>query len=452
MHILIIGQGKFGTTLTRQLIKEGHDIVVIDINNDNVTNIVDQYDVMGICGNGANCEILKEAGVAKAKLCMAMTSSDELNILCCMFAKKLGAENTVARVRNPDYAHQAGFLRDKIGISMIVNPEYETARYISRSLRFPFASNLDTFAKGKVEIASIKIQPGSVLDGLALCDLKKKCKAKVLICAVKRGENVTIPSGDFILLSGDTISVTGSNSELSAFIRQTGSAKKGKIQDVMIIGGGRIGYYLSILLTEVGRNVKLIENNREKAVWLSNSLTDVTVINADGTDKEVLDEQGIESQDALVALTGIDEENIIVSMYAGSKNLRKVITKIDRRSLLFMEKLGLDTVVSPQDVAADIVTRYVRAIQNSSGSARVQTLYRLLDGKIEASEFIVPEDTAYENVPFKSLSILPNTLVVCIIRNNKLIFPQGDDYMKARDSVIVVTAGRIIEDLSDIFA
>lgn len=450
MNIIIVGQGKFGLTLTKQLSKEGHDLVIIDRNNDVVTKIVDECDVMGICGNGANCDILKEAGADKAKVLIATTSSDELNILCCMFAKKLGTQHTIARVRNPDYAAQSVFLREKIGINMTVNPEFATADEISRIIRFPSAANLDSFAKGKVDIASVKVPEGNPICSMAISDMKKKCKANILICAVQRGDKVFIPSGSFVVEKGDIISITGNRSAIGTFLKQIGIYKR-KIHDVMIIGGGRIGYYLANMLAETGRNIKLVEQNYDKCIELSNALSDVTVIHGDGTDQDLLDEQGLESQDAFVSLTGIDEENVIVSMYAASKNIKKVITKVDRHSYSIINSMGLETMVSPSIVAGSLVTRYIRALQNSDQKARIQTLYKLLGGKVEASEFIVPEDTAYENVPFRELSILPNTLVVCIIRNGRIIFPGGEDFMKRRDSVIVVTAGRIIEDLQDIF-
>ncbi len=449
MNIIIVGQGKLGSTLTAQLC-DSNDVVIIDKKSSVVTDIVDTYDVMGICGNGADISILSEAGAKKAKLLIATTESDELNILCCMFATKLGTENTIARVRNPDYAAQIHFLREKIGISMIVNPEFETANEISRIIRFPAAANLDSFAGGKVELARIILKDDNPLCGMHLHEIRKKFKAKVIVCAVQRGNDVTIPSGDFELLKDDSISITGTRTELTGFMRQIGIYKH-RLNNVMIIGGGKIGYYLADLLSETGRNIKLIESNEEKCHELTEKLDDVTVIYGDGTDQDILDEQNIEKQDSLVALTGIDEENIIVSIYALSKNVRKVITKVDRHSYSILNDIGLETVVSPQLVAGNLVTRYVRALQNSAGSSQIQTLYKLVGGKVEAVEFIVPPDAGYENIPFKELKLLSNILVGCIIRKGKIIFPDGDEVMKEGDSVIVVTAGRILEDLHDIF-
>lgn len=450
MYIIIVGLGKLGSTLTKQLSTEGHDIVVVDPDNSVVSSTVDAYDVMGICGNGATYEVLKEAGAAKAKLIIAATGSDELNILCCLFAKHMGTENTIARVRNPDYAGQSQFLRNDLGISMTVNPEYETANEISRIIRFPSAANLDSFAGGRVEIARVRIHSDNPLCDMPIHEMRKKTKAKVIICAVQRNESVFIPSGDFVLHCDDVISITGTRAELSSFMKQTGVYKQ-KIKNVMIVGGGRIAYYLAKLLSDTGRNIKLIELKDERCRHMSDMLDDVTVIHGDGTDQDILEEQCIDGQDALIALTGIDEENIIVSMYAESKGVNKVITKVNRHSYSILNDIGLETVVSPQIVAGNLVTRYVRALHNSAGNSQIQTLYKIVGGKVEAAEFIVPEDAGYLNIPFKELELMPNLLIGCIIRNGKIIFPGGDDVMKANDSVIVVTAGRIIEDLHDIF-
>ncbi|MBQ2694478.1 MAG: Trk system potassium transporter TrkA [Clostridia bacterium] len=450
MHIIIVGLGKLGVTMTKQLTAEGHSITVVDTNNEKVTSLVDTYDVMGVWGNGATCETLETAGASKAKLIIAATASDEVNILCCLIAKRMGTENTIARVRNPDYAAQMQFLRNELGLSMIVNPEFETANEISRIIRFPSAANLDSFARGKIEIARVRIHSDNIFCNMPIHEIRKKCKAKVLICAVQRDDDVYIPSGDFVLRCDDNISITGTRAEISHFMKQTGVYKQ-KIKNVMIIGGGRIAYYLAKLLSDTGRNIKLIEQSDSRCYELTDVLPDVTVIHGDGTDQDILDEQGLERQDALVSLTGIDEENIIVSMYAESKGINKVITKVNRHSYSILNDIGLETVVSPQIVAGNLVTRYVRALHNSAGNSRIQTLYKLVGGKVEAAEFIVPEDAGYENIPFKDLDLLPNLLIGCIIRNGKIIFPGGDDVMKANDSVIVVTAGRIIEDLHDIF-
>ncbi|MCQ2474447.1 MAG: Trk system potassium transporter TrkA [Clostridia bacterium] len=451
MHIIIVGQGKLGVTLTKMLSTEGHDIVVVDKLDEVVESTVNAYDVMGICGNGADCSVLQEAGAEKAKLIIAVTTSDELNILCCLIAKKMGTEHTIARVRNPDYAKQTHFLRSELGINMIVNPEFETANELSRIIRFPSAANLDSFARGKIEIARVRIHSDNPLCDVAIRDIRKKVRAFVLICAVQREDEVYIPSGDFVLRKDDIISITGIRAELSVFMKQTGVYKQ-KIKNVMIIGGGRIAYYLSTLLADTGRNIKLIEMNENRCREMSELLPDdVSIIHGDGTDQDILEELGIDRQDALVALTGIDEENIIVSMYAESKGVNKVLTKVNRHSSSLLNEIGLETIVSPQVVASNLVTRYVRALHNSDGNSSMQTLYKLVGGRVEAVEFIVPDDAQYTDIPFKDLCFLPNLLIACIIRNGKIIFPCGSDVMKTNDSVIVITAGRIVEDLHDIF-
>lgn len=450
MNIIIVGLGKLGITMTKQLSAEGHNITVVDSNNDTVTAMVNTYDVMGVWGSGSTCEALEAAGASKAKLIIAATESDEVNILCCLIANRLGTENTIARVRNPDYAAQMQFLRNELGLSMIINPEYETANEISRIIRFPSAANLDSFSGGKIEIASIRIHSDNMFCDMPLFEIRKKCRARVLVCAVQRDDEVFIPSGDFVIKCDDVISITGTRSELSLFMKQTGVYKQ-KIKKVMIIGGGRIGYYLAKLLSGTGRNIKLVEQNEDRCNHLTDVLPDVTIICGDGTDQDVLDEQGLENLDALVALTGIDEENIIVSMYAESKGINKVITKVNRHSYSILNEIGLETVVSPQIVAGNILTRYVRALHNSAGNSQIQTLHKLVNGRVEAVEFIVPEDAGYTDVPFKELQFLPNLLICCINRNGKIIYPGGDDTLKPNDSIIVVTAGRILEDIHDIF-
>lgn len=450
MYIIVAGQGKLGSALTAQLADEDHNVVIIDIVSSKVTSIVDSYDVMGICGSCVNVDVLEEAGAKKADLIIACTDSDELNILCCMFAKKLGTENTVARVRNPDYSNRHDFLREKIGINLLVNPEYETANEISRIIRFPSAANVDSFAGGKVEIVRIVVHEDNPLCGMSLIDIRKKFRQQVLICAVQRGSSVTIPSGEFVIQNNDSVSITGTRNEITAFIRSLGIYKQ-RINNVMIVGGGRIGLYLSQLLSQTGRNIKLIDIDSEKCHQLTSLLDEVTVINGDGTDQNLLDELSIQNQDALVALTGIDEENIIVSMYARSKNVKKIITKVDRHSYSILPEVGLETIVSPQLVASSLMTRYVRALRNSDGNSQINTLYRLVGGKVEAVEFSVPAGFRYANVEFKDLRIHSDLLVVAIIRGGKIIYPGGSDVMLEGDRVIVVTAGRLLKGLDDIF-
>lgn len=448
MYIVIVGDGKVGALLTEYLSGEGHDVVVIDSNPKVVESAVNSYDVMGICGNGASYQVQKEAGVQKARLFIAVTSSDELNILACLTAQRIGARHTIARVRNPEYTRQLTFMREELGLSMTVNPEYEAATEIFRVLRFPSAIKLDTFAKGMLDLAEVNIGEGSILDGTPLYALHDKFKVNVLVCAVLREDNVFIPSGDFILREGDKIHVSGARNELAAFFKLLGIYKH-RVKDVIVVGGGKIGYYLAQQLLESGRDVTVIEQDEERCQELSELLPKASIINGDGTDQEVLAEQGIDKCDACVALTGIDEENIIISMYAQSLQVNKVVTKINRISYDMLGSIGLETVISPKSISANKIVRYVRALHNSEGRS-MQTLYKFLNNQAEALEFIVTEEAGVTGVPLKDMRLKKNLLIAGIIRQNKIIFPRGNDCLEEGDSVIVVTAGRFMSNLSEI--
>lgn len=448
MKIVIVGDGKVGSHLVKHLSAEGHDITVIDKNSRIVANTVNNYDVLGICGNGANFEIQKEAGVDKARLLIAATSSDELNVMCCMIAKKVGAHHTIARVRNPEYSKQLHFLREELGLSMAVNPEFEAANEISRVLRFPSAIKIDSFSKGRVELAEIKIGENNPLINLPVSDIYKNYKVEILVCAVQRNDDVYIPGGDFVLNKGDKISITASRKQLSSFMKQIGMYKQ-SVKKTMIIGGGKIGYYLALQLLEIGFKVKIIEVNQERCEELSRNLPKAEIICADGTDEEVLRENGVEEQDAVVCLTKIDEENIITSLYVSTLGVRKTVTKVNRISQKMLSDIGVESVISPKNLAANRIIRYVRALSNSEGSS-VQTMYDLVGGKVEALEFHIDKPKEYTSIPFKDLSMKKNILICGLIRNNKLIFPRGEDSMEVGDNVIVVTSNSRINSLSDI--
>ena len=449
MKIIIVGDGKVGATLTEHLSKEGHDVVVIDQDPQVVEEMVNQYDVMGISGNGASYSVLMEAGANKANLLIAATSSDELNILSCMVSKKIGARHTIARVRNPEYSQQLVFLREELGLSMVVNPEMETATEICRALRFPSALNMETFARGRVELAEIKVQPDSILNGQPLFSLPDRLRVKILVCAVQRDGEIVIPDGNFVIQTGDKIHVTASHAELAAFFKVMGIYKQ-KARSVLIIGGGKIAHYLALQLLDAGMQVKIIEHDRQRCHELSDWLPKATVIHGDGTDQSLLLQEGIDTVDAVVSLTGMDEENILISMYAQTQKADKVVTKINRLSFLDMlGNMGLDTIVSPKTIAANRIIRYVRAMHNSDGSS-VQTLYKLVGGQVEALEFVVSENAKFTGIPLKDLKTKQNVLIACIIRGGKPIIPQGSDTMEPRDAVIVVTANQYLRDLSDI--
>lgn len=450
MNIVIVGDGKVGATLVEHLSQEGHDIVVIDRDSKIVEQMVNSYDVMGICGNGASYDVQIEAGVSSARLFIAATSSDELNILCCLIAKKVGAHHTIARVRNPDYLKQLPFIKEELGLSMIVNPEYDAANEIAKVLRFPNAINIETFSRGNVDLAELKINDGNPLCDMALTDIFGAFKTKILVCAVQRKADVLIPRGDFVLKSGDKIHITAPRGELVRFMKKLGIYKH-RTKDIMIIGGGKMGYYLARQLSESGGyNVKIIEIDRDRCDKLCTLLPDVNIINGDGTDRGILYEQGIESQDAFVALTTIDEENIISSMYASSLGISKTVAKVNRVSYQVLESIGMDSAFSSKAIAANRIIGYVRALENS-GESSVQTLYKLVGGQVEALEFKITADFKNIGIPLKELDINNDTLIASIIRDNHVIFPDGNDSIEIGDSVIIVSKSKQFRSINQIF-
>lgn len=450
MNIVIVGDGKVGATLVEHLSQEGHDIVVIDRDSKIVEQMVNSYDVMGICGNGASYDVQMEAGVSSARLFIAATSSDELNILCCLIAKKVGAHHTIARVRNPDYLKQLPFIKEELGLSMIVNPEYDAANEIAKVLRFPNAINIETFSRGNVDLAELKINDGNPLCDMALTDIFGAFKTKILVCAVQRKADVFIPRGDFVLKSGDKIHITAPRGELVRFMKKLGIYKH-RTKDIMIIGGGKMGYYLARQLSESGGyNVKIIEIDRDRCDKLCTLLPDVNIINGDGTDRGILYEQGIESQDAFVALTTIDEENIISSMYASSLGISKTVAKVNRVSYQVLESIGMDSAFSSKAIAANRIIGYVRALENS-GESSVQTLYKLVGGQVEALEFKITADFKNIGIPLKELDINNDTLIASIIRDNHVIFPDGNDSIEMGDSVIIVSKSKQFRSINQIF-
>ncbi len=450
MRIVIVGDGKVGATLVEHLSQEEHDVVVIDRNAKIIEQLVNSFDVMGICGNGASYEVLTEAGVEDAKLFIAATSSDELNILSCLVAKKIGAENTIARVRNPEYLKQMHFFKEELGLSLVVNPEYDAANEIAKVLRFPSAINIETFSRGNVDLAEIKISANNPLCEMAVSDVPNRFNNKVLFCAVQRGSNVYIPKGDFVFKSGDKIHITAPRSELVGFIKKLGIYKH-RTKNIMIIGGGKMGYYLARQLCESGGyNVKIIEIDNARCEQLCSILPNATIINADGTDRAILYEQGLDKQDAFVALTTIDEENIIASMYASSLGISKTVAKVNRVSYQVLESIGMDSAFSSKAIAANRIVGFVRALENS-GESSVQTLYKLVGGQIEALEFKITADFGGIDIPLKNLNIHNDILIVSITRQNKVIFPDGNDHIELGDNVIVVSKSKQLRSINQIF-
>lgn len=457
MKIVVVGNGKVGHTLVEQLSKEGHDIVVIDSSTEALEEMESSFDVLGILGNGANYLVQMEAGVEVADLLIAVTSADEINMLCCLIAKKLGAKSTIARVRNPEYSEQLHFLKDDLGLSLSINPEFASASEISRILSFPSAMKIETFSRDRVELVEFRVEENSPLAGMPLSGLYKNFKVKLLVCAVQRNNEVIIPKGDFVLNGGDIIDIVASRSQVTNLFKKLGNYKN-KVKNVMIIGGNRTAYYLTKQILELGMNVKIIEINKDRCELLSELLPMATIVHGDGTEQNILLEEGLERVDAFVALTDRDEENITISLYAGVKNVPKVITKVNR--LTYMEILNsikIDSIISPKFITANQIVQYVRAMQNSFGS-NVETLHKIVNNTVEALEFVVPNNIEntnvndYIDVALKNLNIKSGILVAAIIRKGHVIIPCGDDVIKIGDNVIVVTKEEnYCDDLSDIF-
>lgn len=451
MKIVIVGDGKVGWALTVQLAKEGHDVVVIDNDRLVLEEAQKSLDISVVHGNGATITSQNQANVGGSDLLIAATSADETNLLCCITAHKLGCAHTIARVRNPEYYAQLYEWKDELRLSMMINPELATASEIFRLLQFPSFLRRDSFAKGRVEIVEIELKKDSFLDGCRLMEFQKKVKVQVLVCAVQRGNQVFIPDGSFQLQGGDRLHVTAPSGNLAKLIRNLGMSQR-KIRDVLIVGGSRIAFYLAAELLKAGVSVKLIEREQERCHELSDALPKATIINADGSDRNILDTEGLAQTDAVVTLTDFDEENLIISMYANYLGVYKVITKINRTE--FNEALtgkGIDCVISPKELCTGDIMRYVRAMGNRKGGS-VTTLHRIVEDRVDALEFQVGKGLWFLGQPLMKLRLKSGTLLACINRKGRSIIPGGSDTIEAGDSVIVVaTADRAIHDLSDIF-
>ena len=449
MKIIIAGAGKIGRTVASILSEEGHDITVIDRNPDIISSISNELDVICVEGNATNSETLREAGAAQADLLMAATELDEVNMVCGISARHLGTKHVIARIRNPEYLSQTEFLREALGLSVIVNPEYECAKEISRILRFPSAVRVATFSKGSVEIIAHKVAEGDKLDGLRLSDLQQSFGAKMLVSVVERGGEAIIPNGDFVLRSGDRLSITGEAKEVRRFFIAVGQYKK-PVRKAMLIGGSRIAVYLARLLTEAGIDVTVVERDRETCDQLCDLVPDAAIICGDATRSDVLMEDGLLSADAFVALTGEDGDNIITSLYARNCSVGKIVVKVNRDHFSeILQDSGLESIVSPKAMVAQQLARYVRAMSNSMGSS-METLYRLADGKVEALEFRVEEGSACVGVPLKDLKLKPNILICAVIRSRQSLIPDGSTVILPGDHAIVVSAAGRLHDMDDI--
>lgn len=450
MQIIIVGCGKVGYTLVEQLNGEDHNIVVIDTIEERVHSITDELDALGVVGNGTSYQTLLEAGIKQADLLIAVTHSDEQNLLCCVIAKKAGNCKTIARVRNPIYNTELEFLRKELGIAMIINPELASASEIARIFQFPSALKIDTFSKGRIEMLHFKVTEECKLNDYGLIHIRSTLNCDVLVCTVTRGDRVIIPRGDFIFKAGDLVAIVATPHNANDFFRKIG-INIGRIHTAMIVGGSTIAYYLAYRLLAVGTEVKIIEKDAARCEELSELLPKATVIHGNGIDQNLLMEEGLAHVQGFAALTGSDEENILLSLHAKKASKAKIVTKINRISFnSVLDDLQLDSITYPRLLTAGSITKYARSM-NESLHSNVENLYKLQDGKVEALEFYIKEDNPLiTNIPLLKLPIRKNILVCCINRNNKIIIPDGQDVILPGDSVVVVLTGERLNDITDI--
>ena len=451
MKIIIVGCGKVGITLAERLNNEGHDITLIDKDGATLRTVADRIDVMGLEGNGVSYQTLLEADVKSADLLIATTNSDEQNMLCCLMARKAGDCHTIARIRDPEYVKEVEFIREELNLSMVINPELEASSEVSRLIKYPSAIKIDSFARGKIDLMKMAVPEDSELDGLKVFEVYTKLKCRILICAVERGDEVLIPGGNFELKAGDALSFVGEHRQALDFFKKAGIPNN-NIKSLLLIGGGKMTYYVAKALEDTNISVKIIERDFATCQALSELIPKAMIINGDGTDQELLLDEGIENCDAIASFTGIDEENIMLSLYAGSLNPKaKMITKINRIGFdNVISTMNLGSVINPKLISADRIVTYVRAMQNTVGS-NIETLSRIANGA-EALEFRVSAESEVTGVPLQELSLKPNLLVACINRGGKILTPGGRDKIEKGDSVMIVTTQTGIDSLVDILA
>lgn len=453
MNVMIVGDGKVGAALADLLSAEKHNVTIIDSNPQVLNASAERLDVMAVVGNGAAMGTLKEAGVERCDVLIAATSRDELNLLTCLTAKRLGAKHTIARVRNPEYADQLVVMQEELGLSLTVNPEFSAAQEAYKLLRFPSFLKRESFAKGRVEIVGIPVGKDSKLVGIPMHKLYEIAGVSVLVCAVVRESGVHIPSGSFTIQEGDTLFVTAGIQDLGDLVRNLGMVER-RVKSVLIIGGSRIAFYLVRRCLASGMAVKIIERDHERCLTLAETFPKAVVIEADGSQQDVLMAEGLKDYDAVVTLTGMDEENLVLSMLASHVGVPKVITKINRLDYFdVFRKVGLGSTISPKGICCSTIARYVRAMSSASGSGSVVALHSIVDGQVEALEFQAGRDTRHQGEKLMDIRLKSGILVASITRRGKTIIPKGDSSFAAGDSVVVVTAGgRTISDLNDIFA
>lgn len=448
MNIIIVGAGKVGEYLCQDLSTEGYDITLIERDKEVLERVLDYNDILGIQGDGADTFILEEAGIDRCDIFIAVTNQDELNMVSCVMAKKLGAKYTISRVRNPEYSNHVDFMSETMNIDLMINPELETARDIVRTLNYPDVFHVDTFAHGKINIVSFKIKEKSILNNMSLIEIQNKISRNILVCSVLRDTEVFIPNGEFVLKEDDIVYIIGENDALNELFRFMGKSKKNK--NILIVGGGKISFYLISRLLKHHFNVKVIERKKDIAEMLSFTFPDADIIRGDGTNQDILEEERISSFDTFISLTGIDEENIIASIFANQKGIKRTITKVDRTRILEMVELKeLGMTISPKRVISDNIVKFIRT-HLAGKNAKIETFYRIADDKVEAIEFQIDNDTEILNIPLRELQIRNNTLIAFIIRQNKLIIPNGDDVIKLNDKVVIISLNKAIGKIEDI--
>ena len=451
MRITIIGGGKVGLSLARSLISENHEITLVDTDEQVIDRAGNSLDIICYAGNGASFAALKDLEIESCDLVIAVTGSDELNLLCCLIAKRAGDCLTIARVKNPAYSSEADYLKDELGLAMVINPEHAAAAEIARVLHFPSAIKIDTFAGGRVELLKYKVPEGSRLKGMAVKDVVAKLGCDVLVCTVERGDEAYIADGNFVFEEKDIISVVGSPKSAADFFHTIGY-KTRAVKDVMVVGGGETAQYLCSILHRAGVAVKIIEKKPEVCDELCVKFPEVSVICGDASDQSLLMEEGIGSASAFVALTGLDEENIFLSLFAKSIGRPKVVTKINRIAFNDVIKhLDLDSTIYPKNITSDLIARYVRAMKNSMGSS-METLYNIIQGKVEATEYTVKEGSPVTGTPLMKLNKKRDVLVAAIIRKDQVIIPRGSDVILAGDRVVVVSRAKMMDDIADMLA
>lgn len=449
MKIIIIGCGKVGTTLAEQLSKEHYDIVMVDNSAQRIHEISESIDALIVNGNGSSISTLMDAGVDTADILIAVTGSDEQNLLCCLVAQNVSKCQTIARVRNPVYNEELNFIQERLGISMTINPELVTAREIARLLRFPSAIKIDSFAKGRVELLKFRIKPEFELNNFQVSRLQEKYKCDLLVAGVKRGDDIFIPDGSFVLQDEDLITIIASPQHAAHFFNAIG-LKTNQVRNCMIVGGGTIGYYLAKQLLDMKIKVRIVDRDNDRCEELSQMLPEATVICGDGTDRKLLTEEGLDRAESFVTLTNMDEENVLLSLYAKEQTSAKLVTKVNRLAFDSMiQKLDLGSVIYPKYITADYILQYVRAMQNSIGS-NVETLYHILDNRAEALEFIIREESPVVNVPLSQIPLKDNLRILCINRHGTITIPRGHDSIQVGDTVIIVTTHPGLHDIQDI--